>query len=54
MPPFALPRDSAFYGLSPPHRPWDKGTGDWRIAPALTGLGARTALDEYLFWNHAG
>lgn len=51
-PPFALPRDSAFYGLSPTG-PWDKGTGDWRIAPALTGLGARTALDEYLFWNHA-
>lgn len=51
-PPFALPRDSAFYGLSPTG-PWDKGTGDWRIAPALTGLGARTALDEYLLWNHA-
>ncbi|WP_342163525.1 pilus assembly protein TadG-related protein [Methylobacterium sp. SD21] len=51
-PPFALPRDSAFQGLAPTG-PWDKGRGDWRIAPALTGLGARTALDEYLFWNHA-
>jgi hypothetical protein len=50
-PPFALPRDSAFQGLAPTG-PWDKGRGDWRIAPALTGLGARTALDEYLFWNH--
>jgi hypothetical protein len=51
-PPFALPRDSGYQGLVPTG-PWDKGTGDWRIAPALTGLGARTALDEYLFWNHA-
>lgn len=51
-PPFALPRDSAFRGLVPTG-PWDKGTGDWRIAAPLTGLDARTALDEYILWNHA-
>ena len=50
-PPFALPRDAAFRGLVPTG-PWDKGAGDWRTAPPLTGLGARTALDEYVFWNH--
>lgn len=50
-PPFALPRDAAFQGPVPTG-PWDKSSGDWHTAPALTGLGARNALDEYLFWNH--
>lgn len=50
-PPFTLPRDPAFQGpvLT---GPWDKGFGDWHTAPALTGLGARNALDEYIFWDH--
>ncbi|MCJ2039288.1 pilus assembly protein TadG-related protein [Methylobacterium sp. J-059] len=50
-PPFALPRDSAFQGLKL-SAPWDQGAGDWRTAGPVGSLGARSALDEYVLWNH--
>ena len=53
-PPYPLPRDSAFQGFRPSGF-WNQGSGDWRTAPPNggTGLDVRTALDEYLVWNHA-
>lgn len=54
-PPYRLPRDSAFRDLRVPSE-YDSGGGDWKLTAAYTGSGsptARTALDEYLFWNHS-
>jgi hypothetical protein len=53
-PPFPIPRDSAYGGIRPT-APWNAGGGDWKTAPALGGTGApvRTALEEYILWNHA-
>ncbi|MDX7951721.1 pilus assembly protein TadG-related protein [Lichenihabitans sp. Uapishka_5] len=53
-PPYHLPRDSAYGGIRLTGL-WDQGTGDWKIAPPVggTGLDPRSALEEYLAWNHA-
>ncbi len=54
-PPYPMPRDSAYLALGRSSQ-WDAGTGDWRTAGAFGGSGAPaavTAVDEYLFWNHA-
>ncbi|MCW6511950.1 pilus assembly protein TadG-related protein [Lichenifustis flavocetrariae] len=53
-PPYHLPRDTAYEGLRL-NGLWDQGIGDWKITPPIggTGLQLKTALDEYLAWNHA-
>ena len=53
-PPYHLPRDSAFRTLTTAFA-YDAGTGDWKSSAAYGGSGssARTALDEYVYWNHA-
>lgn len=53
-PPYHLPRDSAYAGLRLSGF-WDQGAGDWKITPPVggSGLDLRTALEEYLAWNHA-
>ena len=52
-PPYRLPRDTAFSGLVLSGR-WDGGAGDWKTAPPFggTGVAFRSAVDEYVGWNH--
>ena len=53
-PPYPLPRDSAFRTLSMAFA-YNAGLGDWKSTRAYGGSGslAQTALDEYVYWNHA-
>lgn len=53
-PPYHLPRDAAYRGFLLSGG-WEAGGGDWKVTPpdGGTGLPVRTALDEYLAWNHA-
>ena len=53
-PPYHLPRDSAFRTLTTAFA-YNAGTGDWKSSVAYGGSGssARTALEEYVYWNHS-
>lgn len=53
VPPFGLPRDSAYQGFRPSGF-WDQGIGDWKTAPQIGGSGGQftSALNEYIGWNH--